>query len=137
MEQPKFHVRIYYIEGLEMGKAHFVWNDKLIIKDAGTQEGNIAEAHIFIDRPIPEFGDEHTSEREEMLIISVFLACVGLINTNLDLRLDRTDTSMYSIYHIEDFKSQIVSTFSGSVYDLPAHPRRCPIQNYHLNHFEF
>ena len=50
----RFHIQVHNVKGLNMGKDMFFWNDKLMFKDAGTKHGNIAEVHIFIDRPSPE-----------------------------------------------------------------------------------
>ena len=126
MEEPKFHVRTYYVNGLNIGKTSFIWNDKLLFRDGGSEYGNIAEVHIFIDRPIPEVNnkfDELHSVREGNLIIGIFLACFRLVNKNLELILDQSDISSYSVYDIEDFKSgNYITIHNNTEVDLPKHP---------------
>ena len=122
MKEPQFHIITYHIKGLNIGKEPFVWNNKLLIKDAGDEYGNIAEARIFMDKPIPDLEDD-SSEREGMLLISVFLACFKLVNSNLDVILEKTDFSSHSAYEIEELWSEYpYIKFISPYYDSPKHP---------------
>ena len=67
MKEPQFHVMTYEIKGLNIGTEQFVWNDKLLIKDAGTENRNIAEVRIFIDRPMPDFDDKSNDNSRSVL----------------------------------------------------------------------
>ena len=51
MEYPepmKYHAKVFYIKGLNLGDKRFVWNDKLLLINSGEQSPNIAEAHILV-----------------------------------------------------------------------------------------
>ena len=126
MNKPKFHALIYHVKGLNMGTEKFIWNDKLLFTDAGAEDGNIAEARVLIDRPMPEVSDDHghfNSEREGILILSLFLACFRIINKNLDLTISRPIFSGHSVYDMEDFKKNDEPILFNDLYtDLPKHP---------------
>lgn len=123
---PKFHVQVYNVEGLNMGKEKYFWNDKLMFKDAGTEHGNIAEVHIFIDRLSPEMdlpSFESGIDVEGLYLINIFLSCFRLVNGHRYLVLDETEVEEYSAYDIEDFKSDLrTTTHNRSETNLPKYP---------------
>lgn len=77
---------MFYVEGINMGDERFIWNDKLMLMDANTESGNVAEAHILINRPIMKndgmtghYRDQHNIDTKEgKHILSIFLACYRL-----------------------------------------------------------
>lgn len=114
METTKFHALTFYVEGINMGDERFVWNDKLMFLDAGTQSGNVAEAHVLIDRPIAihdedtkKYVKQHTQDtREGKHFLSIFLACYKLSVEKIRYpRLNHTMSGGHPIKNIEDFKT--------------------------------
>ena len=126
-EYANCHVQLWYIDGLNMGKEKFVWNDKLMFTSVGAEGGNVAEVRILIDKPVLEIDKKSSLESgielEGTLLLTIFLACFRLVNKNLDLVLNQKETYSYSVTDVEDFKSNLQITMLHRVdSDLPQHP---------------
>jgi len=67
----EYHARTFYIEGLDLGEERFVWNNKLMIMDGGTKNGNIAVAHVLLERSISDIGASPDAyvEKESRIIL--------------------------------------------------------------------
>lgn len=108
------HARTYYVEGLNLEDERFIWNDKLMFIDAGTESGNIAEAHILFDHPIVnDFEDREKylkqhfhDQKEGKHILSIFLACYKLsIERMYYPRINHVMSGGHPIKNIEDFRT--------------------------------
>jgi len=109
-----YHARTFYVEGIDMGKERFVWNDKLMFMDARTKNGNIAEVHIFLERPIPNLKKEtreglnqyYKDDMECMHLLSIFLACFKLSNNKPNYpKINRSMHGGHPLKSKEDFKN--------------------------------
>ncbi len=121
-----FHAKMFYIKGLHLEDERFVWNNKLLLISSGETSSNIAEAHIFFDKPVPEFGkgiDSRSNESKDFVecvhFLSIFLACFRLVNDHPELELDSSQSMEYPVKTIEDFISGESNVSFEDVSDLP------------------
>ena len=128
MTAARFMVKVYFVKGLNMGTERFVWNDKLIIADAGSEYGNVAEIRFFNDKKISEiskFTFDSDTDAEIMCLMTIFLACFRLVNENIDLELTEELISSYTVNSFEDFKTSSSGlTKEWSDTDFPKIPEK-------------
>lgn len=127
-ESMKYHVKVFYIKGLHLENERFVWNDKLMLISSGKNSSNIAEAHVFFDTPLPEFGkkiDDQKQEKdyiESVHFLSIFLACFRLVNDRPELELDSSQSMEHPVKTVEDFKSEESYVSFEDVSELAEYP---------------
>lgn len=110
----ELQARTFYVECINLGDERFIWNDKLMFIDAGTKSGNVAEAHVLIDRPIVQsdgftrnyLDSHHVDTREGKHVLSIFLACYRLSNERMHYpKINDSTSGGHPIKNIEDFRT--------------------------------